>query len=151
MNEVLTVLGPTPNRNLPGVDEWCINSAAIDPINKCAIVNSEDGHVYRWSFATNSLSVGLKLAPPTGEAYTSTAIGPDGAIYAINNATLFCCAISGGHATMTPGGGGQTRILEAPVPNGYFPLNTRGLSSILDLIILSVPLVIMAFPRFVSW
>ena len=91
MNEVLTVLGPTHNPDLPGVNEWCINSAAIDPLNKCAVVNSEDGHVYRWSFVTNTLSTGLKLAEPTGEAYTSTVIGPDGAIYAINNAQLACC------------------------------------------------------------
>jgi hypothetical protein len=28
------------------------------------------------------------LAAPTGEAYTCTVIGPDGAVYAINNATL---------------------------------------------------------------
>ena len=91
MHEVLTVLGPTQNPDLPGVNEWCINSAAIDPLNKCAIVNSEDGHVYRWSFVTNTLSTGLKLAEPTGEAYTSTVIGADGAIYAINNAQLACC------------------------------------------------------------
>jgi len=91
MNEVITVLGPTKNPNLPGVDEWCINSAAIDTANKCAVINSEDGHVYRWNFTTNTLSSGLQLAPPTGEAYTSTLIGPDGAVYAINNAVLFCC------------------------------------------------------------
>ncbi len=96
MNEVITIVGPTKNPNLPGVDEWCINSAAVDMANACAVVNSEDGHVYRWSFATNSLSPGLKLAPPTGEAYTSTVIGPDGAVYAINNAVLSCCVANGG-------------------------------------------------------
>jgi hypothetical protein len=46
--------------------------------------------VYRWSFVANTLSPGLKLAEPTGEAYTSTLIGPDGAVYAINNAQLAC-------------------------------------------------------------
>ncbi len=91
MNEVLTVLGPTENSGLPGVREWCINSAAIDAANKCAVINSEDGHVYRWSFTTNKLSQGLYLAPATGEAYTSTLIGPDGAVYAMNDAQLFCC------------------------------------------------------------
>ena len=91
MTEVLTIVGPTPNSDLPGVTEWCINSAAVDAANKCAVVNSEDGHVYRWSFTTNTLSAGLKLAPATGEAYTSTLIGPDGAIYAMNDAKLFCC------------------------------------------------------------
>jgi len=148
MKEVLTVLGPTPNANLPGVDEWCINSAAIDPVNKCAIINSEDGHVYRWSFATNTLSAGLRLAPPTGEAYTSTAIGPDGAVYAINNAVLFCCAISPGHAGAAGGAPAQSRGTQ--VPDGSIPFDPRVWSSILDLIILSVPLVIAASPRFVS-
>ncbi len=95
MNEVITVVGVTANPSLPGVDEWCINSAAVDTANACAVVNSEDGHVYRWDFATNSLSPGLKLAPPTGEAYTSTAIGPDGAVYAINNAVLASCVATG--------------------------------------------------------
>ena len=92
MNEVITVVGPTPNSNLPGVTEWCINSAAVDAANKCAVINSEDGHVYRWYFTTNTLTPGLKLAPATAEAYTSTLIGPDGAVYAINDARLFCCA-----------------------------------------------------------
>jgi len=91
MQEVITILGPTPNPNLPGVDEWCINSAAVDKFNKCAVVNSEDGHVYRWNFTNNTLSTGLMLANPTGEAYTPTLVGPDGAVYAINNAVLNCC------------------------------------------------------------
>jgi hypothetical protein len=107
MSEVLTVLGPTENTNLPGVTEWCINSAAIDAANKCAVINSEDGHVYRWDFTTNSLSQGLSLAPATGEAYTSTLIGPDGAVYAINNAQLFCCGTPAPVTTPAP----------APKPN----------------------------------
>jgi len=99
MNPFLTVKGVTPD---PGHDqtypnavrEWCINSAAIDPINHCAVVNSEDGNLYRWDFtkatdAPGQLTPALYLAPATGEAYTPTVIGPDGAVYAINNATLF--------------------------------------------------------------
>ena len=91
MQEVLTILGPTANDGLPGVREWCINSAAIDSTNKCAVVNSEDGHVYRWDFTTNTLSAAFPMAAATGEAYTPTVIGPDGAVYAINNAQLYCC------------------------------------------------------------
>lgn len=94
MNVVISVLGvtPDPEFNIAGaVREWCINSAAVDPANHCAVVNSEDGRVYRWNFDTNALSAGLTLAAPTGEAYTPTLIGPDGAVYAINNATLNCC------------------------------------------------------------
>ena len=47
--------------------------------------------MYRWSFTNNTLTKGLYLAPATGEAYTSTLIGPDGAVYATNDARLFCC------------------------------------------------------------
>jgi hypothetical protein len=90
MNEVLTVLGPTANPN-GGVYEWCINAAAVDASNKQAVINSEDGHTYIWFFTTNTLSAGLLLANPTPEAYTCTVIGPDMAVYAINNAVLNCC------------------------------------------------------------
>ena len=88
MKEVMTVLGPTPNSQ-GGVQEWCINSAVIDIPNKSAIVNSEDGNVYRWSFPTNTLSQVLRLTAGIGEAYTPTVIGPDGTVYAINDAVLF--------------------------------------------------------------
>jgi hypothetical protein len=145
MNEVLTILGPTQNPNLPGVNEWCINSAAVDPVNKCAVVNSEDGHVYRWSFATNSLSPGLKLAPPTGEAYTSTAIGPDGAIYAINNAVLFCCATSPGHAAPT---GTGTFVVPGFQGSNLPPSGLLAKTSILTLIALALPLLFTAVARF---
>jgi hypothetical protein len=92
MKAVRKVLGPTPDPVLGGVREWCINSAAIDPVLHCAVVNSEDGRVYNWRFDENKLTPGLTLAPPTGEAYTPTIIGPDRAVYAINNAQLFSCA-----------------------------------------------------------
>jgi hypothetical protein len=91
MKTVITLLGPTMNPELPGVNEWCINSAAIDQVNKCAVVNSEDGHVYRWNLTTNTHTPGLKLATPTGEPYTPTLYGPDGAVYAINDGVLYCC------------------------------------------------------------
>lgn len=70
------------------VREWCINAAAVDPVNKCAIVNSEDGHAYKWDFVTNNLTQGTYLQPATGEAYTCTVVGQDGTSYAINNGIL---------------------------------------------------------------
>jgi hypothetical protein len=93
MNEILTVLGPTktnfdfvhPNARR----EWCINTAVVDFYKKGAILNSEDGRVYRWNFVNNSLTEAFKLQDPTVEAYTSTSIGPDGTIYAISNTILF--------------------------------------------------------------
>lgn len=92
MNEVLTIDGvtPDPHAGFPNaVREWCINTAVIDPATKSAIVNSEDGVVYRWDFTTNTFTQRLTLTSGRGEAYTPTAIGVDGAMYAINDATLF--------------------------------------------------------------
>ncbi|HVT14038.1 MAG TPA: hypothetical protein VHE55_17375 [Fimbriimonadaceae bacterium] len=93
MKEVLTVVGVTPDPEFSGVPgavrEWCINSAAIDPFNKSAIINSEDGTAYRWNFTTNTLDQSIVLTPGIGEAYTPTLISPNGTAYAINNATLF--------------------------------------------------------------
>ena len=89
MKEIATIAGPTPNTTEPGVKEWCINTAAVDPATPSILVNSEDGKLYRWNLATNSFSQQIILTPGLGEAYTPTIIGPDGAVYAINNATLF--------------------------------------------------------------
>ena len=71
------------------VREWCINTAAIDPVTKSILANNEDGVLYRWDMTTGTLSQSIVLTPGLGEAYTPTLIGPDGTVYAINNATLF--------------------------------------------------------------
>jgi len=92
MLEVITKLGVTPDpayKNYPGaVREWCINTAAVDPITKAVIVNSEDGKLYRWDLTSNKLSQVIKLSGGVGEAYTPTVIGADGTVYAINDAEL---------------------------------------------------------------
>jgi hypothetical protein len=87
MKEVITILGVTPNP-LGGVDEWCINTAAVDPFTKSILANSEDGYLYRWDLTTNSLSQRIQLSSGIGEAYTPTLIGSDGTAYAINEAVL---------------------------------------------------------------
>jgi hypothetical protein len=92
MKEVITVNGVTSIEDPAypdAVKEWCVNTTAVDPFTKSAIINSEDGVVYRWDFTTNTLSQKMVLTSGRGEAYTPTAIGPDGAIYAINDAVLF--------------------------------------------------------------
>ncbi len=90
MKEIFTILGPTPDPEFPGgVKEWCINTAAVDPLTRSVLVNSEDGYLYRWDLVTNQFSERIQLNSGIGEAYTPTAIGPDGAVYAINNAVLF--------------------------------------------------------------
>jgi hypothetical protein len=99
MKEVLTVTGPTPDTDFRSlgfpnaVREWCINSCAVDPLTHSVLANSEDGKLYRWDLHTNKLSEVITLTPGLGEAYTPTAIGPDGTVYAINNATLFAVGL----------------------------------------------------------
>jgi hypothetical protein len=91
MKEVLTIDGVTPDGPPDGaVREWCINTAAVDPITHSILVNSEDGRLYRWDLWTNTFTESVELVS-TGvlEAYTPTMIGPDGAVYAINRSTLF--------------------------------------------------------------
>jgi hypothetical protein len=93
MKEVLTMLGPTfEPGSKTAVTEWCINTAAVDPATKSILVNSEDGYLYRWSLVDNTLTQRIKLTSGIGESYTPTAIGADGAVYAINNAVLFAIA-----------------------------------------------------------
>lgn len=93
MKEVLTVLGATFESGTSGpVREWCINTAAVDPLTRSILVNSEDGFLYRWDLATNRLTQKIRLTGGLGEAYTPTAIGADGAVYAVNDATLFSVA-----------------------------------------------------------
>ena len=91
MKAVQTVLSPV---HFPGAPagaryEWCINSAVVDPADDSVMVNSEDGTLYRWDLATNKLAEKIRLNRPRPEAYTPTIIGPDGTVYAINNATLY--------------------------------------------------------------
>ena len=89
MKEILTIVGPTSNAPQPGVREWCINSAAVDPFTKSVLANNEDGKLYRWDLTSNTLSETFTLTTGIGEAYTPTLIGVDGTVYAINNAILF--------------------------------------------------------------
>lgn len=88
MKEIMTKLGPTQQFGGGAVYEWCINSAAVDVAGKAIIANSEDGHTYRWDLVTGKLK-GINLNKPKAEAYTPTEVGPDGTVYAINNATLY--------------------------------------------------------------
>ncbi|MGH7728064.1 MAG: hypothetical protein ACREM2_04635 [Vulcanimicrobiaceae bacterium] len=90
MKEVLTIAGVTPDPTYPGgVYEWCINTAAVDALAGAVFANSEDGYLYRWDLSTNSFSQRIALTSGVPESYTPTTIGPDGQVYAINNAVLF--------------------------------------------------------------
>ena len=90
MKEILIILGPTPDASYAGgFTEWCINTAAVDPLTRSVLANSEDGYLYRWDLVGNRFSERIQLTSGLAESYTPTAIGPDGAVYAINNAVLF--------------------------------------------------------------
>jgi hypothetical protein len=90
MKEIMTKRNPTQVPGAPAgvVYEWCINSAVVDAAGHAVMANAEDGHTYRWNLKDGSLrDVGLNI--PIAEAYTPTVIGPDGTIYAINDAILY--------------------------------------------------------------
>jgi hypothetical protein len=93
MREVLTIAGPTPEFGPAGlvgaVREWCVNTVAVDPATSSIFVNNEDGRLYRWHLPSNQLTQSVRFNNGYAESYTPTAIGPDGKVYAINNATLF--------------------------------------------------------------
>ena len=119
LKEVLMIAGPTPDPEFrptypDAVREWCINTAAVDPATKSILVNSEDGHLYRWDLTTNSVTQAVALTSGLGEAYTPTVIGTDGTVYAINNATLFAVGnnpvASAGNAAMTEPAGGSANM-----------------------------------------
>jgi hypothetical protein len=97
MREVLTATGPTPdssylNASHPyAVREWCISAGAINPPTHSVYMPNEDGHLYRWDLAANSLSAALALGPGVSEGYVATVIGPDGTVYTLSNDSLFAC------------------------------------------------------------
>jgi hypothetical protein len=71
------------------VREWCINTAAVNPATNSIFAPNEDGHIYRWNLATNSLSQEVTLTEGIGEPYVPTVIGPGGTVYTLNGGTLF--------------------------------------------------------------
>ena len=58
LREVLTIAGPTPEYGIsgPAVMEWCIDTAAVDPLTKSMLANIEDSWLHRWSMVSNSFT-----------------------------------------------------------------------------------------------
>ena len=100
MKEIETVTGVTPDpandTAFPGaVKEWCVNTVAIDPKTDSALFNSEDGQLFRWNLGKDKLTEIIRLTPGLGEAYTPTSTGPDGTVYAIQDAVLYAVGKKG--------------------------------------------------------
>ena len=91
MKVVETMLSPEHEPGTPAGAryEWCINSAVVDSADDSVFVNNEDGMLYRWDLATNTLAEKIRLNAPRGEGYTPTMLGPDGTVYAINDGYLY--------------------------------------------------------------
>jgi len=128
MKEVATILGATPDPDAgpsypTAVKEWCINTAVVDPFTHSVLAGAEDGKLYRWDLATNTFSETLVLTPGLGEAYTPTVSGPDGQVYAINNATLFAVGASN-VGVLPPGPDVRALELGTLTPNP-FTMRTR--------------------------
>jgi hypothetical protein len=133
MNEILLKPGPTKDPDFPGlpnaVREWCINAGAVDPFTKSAIANSSDGKVYRWDLTTNVLTQAMDLQPQTLESYTTTLVGTNGTVYAINRAILFGIQGPAGPVALalgppsTPGSTGHVQVTfsEAIDPATFTP------------------------------
>jgi hypothetical protein len=119
MKEVYTILGgtPDPDNGPLAVKEWCINTALVDPFTHSVLAGAEDGKLYRWDLATNSFSEQIVLTPGLGEAYTPTVEGPDGQVYAINNATLF--AVGANTVGVPPAPAVEVLALALPQPNPF--------------------------------
>jgi hypothetical protein len=119
MKEVETALGATPDPDAGpnAVKEWCINTAVVDTFTHSVLAGAEDGKLYRWNLATNSFSETLVLTPGLGEAYTPTVAGPDGQVYAINNATLF--AVGATNVGVPPPPVAVGLALAVPQPNPF--------------------------------
>src|SRR5206468_476997 len=127
MKEVHTILGATPDPDAGpsypnAVKEWCINTAVVDPFKHSVLAGAEDGKLYRWDLDTNAFSEVVTLTPGLGEAYTPTVAGPDGQVYAINNATLF--AVGATSVGVPPPPAATARLQLAPAQPSPFALGT---------------------------
>lgn len=93
MREVLVMFSPTRDNQYPSVPiavrEWCINASAVNVATGSVYFDCEDGRLYRWHLATNSLSAGVSLNAGIGQPYVPTVIGPDGTVYTLNGGILF--------------------------------------------------------------
>ena len=91
MRIVRSMIGCTPDMEYWGttypaaVREWCVNTLAVNPASGSVFAASEDGNLYRWNLALNSLTEVVSLGPAASDPYVPNAIGPDGTVHALNS------------------------------------------------------------------
>jgi hypothetical protein len=164
MREVLTVIGCTPDAEFLGtafpyaVREWCINTAAVNPATHSIFTPSEDGRIYRWDLAADSLTEVATLGSGVGEPYVPTVVGPDGTIYTLNGGRLFalggltnvsvgvyssrpdlCTVVAGDSITFTAV---VTNPVSGPAPTGtvtFQDVTYRTLTRITNVLAMAVP------------
>jgi hypothetical protein len=166
MREVMTVIGCTPDSEYQGgnfplaVREWCINTAAVNPTKNSVFAPCEDGQVYCWDLASDSLREALRIGPGVGQPYVPTAIGPDGVLYTLNGGKFFalgtwtnlCVAIYSSKPDLRSTVVGDLLTFTAvvtnlnpadPIPTGTVTFNDvtyQGITTISNLLAASVPL-----------
>jgi hypothetical protein len=121
MKEIRLIACPTPDPAYTptypnAVKEWCINTAVVDPATHSVLAGAEDGKLYRWELGSNSFPEVVTLTPGLGEAYTPTMAGPDGQVFAINNATLFAVGATNVGVTPESARGGGLVVTSEPNP-----------------------------------
>jgi hypothetical protein len=149
MREVLTVIGPTADKenrsaSLPNaVREWCINTPGINPATNSIFVPSEDGHMYRWNLASNSLDEDVQLNAGIGDPYVPTIIGPDGQVFTTNGGILSAIgsvngvgiALTSSSPDVRNGVAGQPLTFSVAVTNtGNSGVTPTGMATITDTI-----------------
>jgi hypothetical protein len=71
------------------VKQRCLNTIAVDPLTRSILINNEDGLLLCRDLPSCQFVESIALTGDLAASYTPIAIGPDGAIHAINNAVLF--------------------------------------------------------------
>lgn len=166
MRELMTVVGCTPDSEYQGVNfpfavrEWCINTAAVNPAKNGVFAPCEDGQVYCWDLASDSLSEALRIGPGVGQPYVPTAIGPDGTLYTLNGGRFFALgswtnlsiAIHSSKPDLRTVVAGDSLTFTAvvtnlnpgdPMPTGtvrFHDVTYQGLTTVSNVLALSVPL-----------
>jgi hypothetical protein len=71
-----------------GTDELCVNAGVVDA-NLNTFFLGENGILYKVPFMSSTASSQISLGAPRNAAYTPTAMGPDGTIFALDDRSFY--------------------------------------------------------------